>query len=183
MPRLHVLERLAVVRITTLHCIKPSDWRGERGTTRARRREKRHNRSWHARYLPHGQTEVAWCVARPAGRHGHRVSGRRQKLGRPLTCSRRTKGTRARELYLSRFKKHCELHRISKINTSIGKGARFRDRTECRNGHPFQEITYTFPQTGGVDPATTRARPSSVRGSGSQSNPIPEGGRHDRQHH
>jgi hypothetical protein len=93
------------------------------------------------------------------------------------------KGCEPANCIFDRFKKHCELHRISKINASIGKRARFRDRTECRNGHPFQEITYTFPQTGGVDPATTRARPSSVRGSGSQSNPIPEGGRHDRQHH
>jgi len=44
-----------------------------------------------------------------------------------------------------RLKKHCELHpewaaeawRISKINAGIEKGARLRNLTHCRHGHPF----------------------------------------------
>jgi hypothetical protein len=46
-----------------------------------------------------------------------------------------------------RFKEHCELNpewaaeawRISKINAGIGKGAHFRDKTHCVNGHLLSE--------------------------------------------
>jgi hypothetical protein len=46
-----------------------------------------------------------------------------------------------------RFKKHCEFHpewaaealRVSKINSSIGKGAFNRNRTHCINGHLLSE--------------------------------------------
>jgi hypothetical protein len=46
-----------------------------------------------------------------------------------------------------RFKKHCELNpewavealRISDVNSRLGKGARLRNRTHCRNGHPLAD--------------------------------------------
>jgi hypothetical protein len=53
-----------------------------------------------------------------------------------------------------RFKKHCELNptwaaeaqRISDVNGRLGKGARLRNLTHCRNGHPFSgENLYVFP--------------------------------------
>jgi hypothetical protein len=51
-----------------------------------------------------------------------------------------------------RFKKHCELHpewaaeawRISKVNTSIGKGALNRNLAHCRYGHSLADALVTY---------------------------------------